>query len=109
MGHMNRNQDIGIGLCSLWDGQVRWKPRKQAEQAYDRSSIGCVGHVKSGYALGWSASTSAPGGRTTLSVAGHKKKASDFRGTSLFTTALCRQLLYLPFDSAYAGCVNSTQ
>ncbi|CAL9765672.1 unnamed protein product [Musa acuminata subsp. burmannicoides] len=40
MGHMNRNQDIGIGLCSLWDGQVRWKPRKQVEQAYDRSSIG---------------------------------------------------------------------
>ncbi|CAA7411094.1 unnamed protein product [Spirodela intermedia] len=55
-----------------------------------------VDHVKSGYLLGCSPSTSSGGGRTTLFIPGERKKAKDLRGVLLFTTALCRQLLYLP-------------
>ena len=60
-----------------------------------------MGHVKSGYSLGLKLSTNSHGGLTTLSLLGHKKKARDFLVVSLFTTALCKQLLYLPFERAY--------
>lgn len=58
-------------------------------------------HVKSGYNLVSSPNTRSRGGLTTLSSLGHRKKASDFLSLYLFTTALCRQLLYFPFDRAY--------
>lgn len=65
-----------------------------------------VAHVKSGYTLGLFSSTNSFGGLTTLSFFGHRKKASDFLGVLLFTTALCKQLLYLPFESACSKQIN---
>lgn len=56
--------------------------------------------MKSGYNLGVSVSTKLVGGVTTLSLFGQRKKASDFLTVLLFTTALCKQLLYIPFDRA---------
>ncbi|OAY69287.1 hypothetical protein ACMD2_26304 [Ananas comosus] len=56
--------------------------------------------VKSGYSLG--APKLPEGGLTTRSSCGHRKKASDRRSCCRFTTARCRQLLYLPLHSACA-------
>ena len=58
-------------------------------------------HVKSGYFLDPSLHTRSCGGLTTLSSFGHTKYTNDLRSLSLFTTALCRQLLYLPLHNAY--------
>ncbi|GER26406.1 cyclic nucleotide gated channel 10 [Striga asiatica] len=52
-----------------------------------------AGQVKSGYCLGFPSQTNSFGGVTILSVFGQRKKASDFLGVVLFTTALCRQPL----------------
>ncbi|CAA7405289.1 unnamed protein product [Spirodela intermedia] len=65
-------------------------------------------HVKSGYFLLSPAAavpspTRSSGGRRSSSSLGQRKKAMDRLSWFLFTTALWRQLLYLPFDSACGG------
>jgi len=49
--------------------------------------------------------TTSSGALNTLSSLGHRKNANDFLSLYLFTTALCTQLLYLPFDNA---CTTNT-
>ena len=73
------------------------------------------GHLKSGYLLvpwSWSPSSLSKrscGGLTTLSSLGLTKNANDLLSLSLFTTALCRQLLYLPLHSAYCKVIATTK
>lgn len=67
-----------------------------------------IDQVKSGYFLVFIFSKISLGGFTTLFFFGHKKNAIDFLALSLFTTALCKQLLNIPFDRAYKTKIDQS-